>query len=315
MASSTGKRIVFTGGSGKAGRWCIPYLLEKGHQVLNLDLIDFPKDHLPEGKSVYTMKTDLTDAGQTFNALSSLFSMEEYGLAKHPGPPDAVIHFAAYARNMIVPDSETYRGNVMSTYNVIEAASKLGVKKIVIASSETTYGVCFTQGDSDYDSFPLDEDTYDRNPMDTYACSKLTGERIGRSFARRFGTDIYALIIGNVIEPHEYERDFPQHVGKPETRKRNAWSYIDARDLGQICDLCVKKDGLGFQVFNATNDTASLSVPTKEYLQKEYPDIKITRELGEWEAPLSNKKIRDVLGYKDVHDWRKYYKHEGDKRK
>ena len=74
------------------------------------------------------------------------------------GPIDAVIHFAAYARNMLVPDNECFKGNVLSTYNVIEAACKLGVKKVIIASSETTYGVCFTQGDSDYHSFPLEED-------------------------------------------------------------------------------------------------------------------------------------------------------------
>jgi nucleoside-diphosphate-sugar epimerase len=93
------------------------------------------------------------------------------------------------------------------------------VKKIIIASSETTYGARFTQGEDDYHSFPLDEDTYDVNPMNTYACSKLCGERIARTFARRFSVDI---CIGNVIEPHEYERDFPNHVGSPETRKRNA---------------------------------------------------------------------------------------------
>ncbi|KAJ4516593.1 hypothetical protein HRR75_003250 [Exophiala dermatitidis] len=288
MATSVGKRIVFTGGSGKAGRHCIPYLLAKGHQVLNLDLVEFPKDHLPPGKNVYTMKCDLTDGAQTFNALSSLFSMDEYALPKHPGPPDAVIHFAAYARNMIVPDSETFRGNVMSTYNVVESACKLGVRKIILASSETTYGVCFSQGDDDYHSFPLDEDTYDRNPMDTYACSKLAGERIGRTFARRFGVDIYALIIGNVIEPHEYERDFPRH----------------------ICDLCVAKDGLGFQAFNATNDTITTSIPTEEFLKKSCPGTPISRKMDEWEAPLSNKKIREVLGYRDVHDWRKYYHHK-----
>ena len=63
-------------------------------------------------------------------------------------------------------------------------------------------------------------------------------------------THIQALRIGNVIEPHEYERDFPKYIKSPEVRKRNAWAYIDARDLGQICDLCVSKDGLGFQVFN-----------------------------------------------------------------
>jgi nucleoside-diphosphate-sugar epimerase len=165
-------RIVFTGGSGKAGQYVIPYLLSQGHKVLNLDLI--PLNH----PNVYTMKTDLTDSGQVFNALSSLFNMGEYSLESHPGKPDAVIHFAAYARNMIVPDNETFTSNVKQTYNVIEAACKLGIKKVVIASSETVYGVCFTQGESDYHSFPLEED-YDCDPEDSYACSKLCGERIG----------------------------------------------------------------------------------------------------------------------------------------
>ena len=208
---------------------------------------------------------------------------------------------------MLVPDNECFQANVMSTYNVIEAACKLGVKKIIIASSETTYGVCFAQGDTDFHSFPLEED-YDNDPMDSYALSKLCGERTARTFARRFGADIYALRIGNVIEPHEYERDFPRHVGQPETRKRNAWSYIDARDLGQICDLCIQKNGLGFQVFNATNDTITTKEPTKEFLKKAAPNTPITREMGEFEAPLSNRKIREVLGFKEEHDWRNYYK-------
>lgn len=202
-----------------------------------------PKCNVSQGQSVYTIQTDLTDGAQTFIAMSSLFSMREYELPERPGPPDAVIHFAADARNMIVPDSETFRGKVMSTHNVIESACKLGVKKIAIASSATTCSVCFSQGDDGYHSFPLEEDTYDRNPMDTYACSKLAGERIARTFARQFGVDIYVLIIDIVIKPHEYQRDFPRHVGEPETRKRNAWSYIDARDLGQICNCCVAKGG------------------------------------------------------------------------
>ena len=42
----------------------------------------------------------------------------------------------------------------MSTYNVIEAAMKLGVRKVIIASSETTYGVCFAEGDKDFHSLP-----------------------------------------------------------------------------------------------------------------------------------------------------------------
>jgi len=301
--SAGGKKIVFTGGSGKAGRHVIPYLLAQGHKVLNLDLVPFPDP----SADVYTLKTDLTDSGQVFNALTTHFNMTGYSSGPVPGPPDVVIHFAAYARNMLVPDSECFQANVRSTYNVVEAACKLGVKKILVASSETTYGVCFAQGDADYHSFPLEED-YDVDPEDSYALSKICGEKTARTFARRFKNDIYAFRIGNVIEPHEYERDFPAYINNPESRKRNAWSYIDARDLGQICDLAIKKSGLGFQVFNATNDTITVKGTTKDFLTKNYPGTKITRDMGEYEAPLSNRKIREVLGYKDVHDWRKYVK-------
>jgi len=260
-----------------------------------------------DNPNVFTLKTDLTDSGQVFNAFTTHFNFAGYDGPSVPGPPGAVIHFAAYARNMLVPDNECFKGNVVSTYNVIEAACKLGVKKVIIASSETTYEVCFGQGDLDYQSFPLEED-HDVNPMDTYAISKLCGERTARGFARRFGVDIYALRIGNVIEPHEYERDFPKYVNEPSCRKRNAWSYIDARDLGQICDLCIQKNGLGFQIFNATNDTITTKIPTKEFLATYCPNTPITREMGEWEAPLSNRKIRDVLGFKEEHNWRTYYK-------
>jgi nucleoside-diphosphate-sugar epimerase len=144
--------------------------------------------------------------------------------------------------------------------------------------------------------------------LNRYALSKICGEKTARTFARRFKNDIYAFRIGNVIEPHEYERDFPAYISNPASRKRNAWSYIDARDLGQICDLAIKKSGLGFQVFNATNDTITVKGTTKEFLERECPGVEITREMAEFEAPLSNRKIREVLGYKDVHDWRKYVK-------
>ncbi|KAI4179654.1 MAG: hypothetical protein LQ346_007154 [Caloplaca aetnensis] len=307
VSPTTGKRIVFTGGSGKAGRHCIPYLLSRGHTVLNVDLAPLPHP------IVHTLKADLTDSGQVFNALSSHFHLSHYESPRLPSgagvqPPDAVIHFAAYARNLLVPDSECFRGNVLSTYNVIEAACKLGIKKVIIASSETTYGVCFAQGEAEYHAFPLEED-YDNDPEDTYATSKLCGERCARSFARRFpGVDIYALRIGNVIEPDEYETLFPEFLNKPATRKRNAWSYIDARDLGQICDLCVQKDGLGFQVFNATNDTITTKEPTAEVLKRYAPKTPVSRGMGEYEAPLSNRKIREVLGFRDEHDWRKYVK-------
>lgn len=294
------KRIIFTGGTGKAGRHMLPYLLDKGYSILNLDLKPF--DH----PGINTLITDVTDSGQVFNALSMHFGFEGYDDGAPPRAPDAVVHFAAVPRVMIQPDNTTFAANTVSTYNVIEAAMKLGVRKVIVASSETTYGVCFAEGDKDYHAFPLEED-YDSDPMDSYGLSKVVNEKTARAFAMRYGADIYALRIGNVIEPHEYS-NFPAYLDNPMTRKRNAWSYIDARDLGEIVHLCIQKDGLGYQAFNAVNDTITADLPTEEFLKKYAPNTPVTRPMGPREAPLSNRKIREVLGFKEAHDWRKYVK-------
>jgi UDP-glucose 4-epimerase len=185
-----------------------------------------------------------------------------------------------------------------------KAATKLGVRKIIIASSITAYGLCFAEGDREYTSFPVDEG-YDADPTDSYGLSKLVGEKIARSFVSRTGADIYALRIGVVIEPADYER-FPAALADPLSRKRDAWSYIDVRDLARIVDLCLEKDGLGFQVFNATNDEIIANEPTISFLTKHAPHTPRTRELGSFEAPMSNRKARELLGFREEHNWRKY---------
>ena len=295
------KRIFFTGGSGKAGKHVIPYLLEQGHRVMNVDLVPL------KYPGVDNLTADITDSGQMFNAMSSYAALDE--LEGGNGIPrfDAVVHFAAVPRILIKPDNETFRVNTIGTYNVIEAAVKLGIKKIIIASSETTYGVCFSDGKTNPSVLPLDED-YDVDPMDSYGLSKVVNEKTARSFQRRSGFDIYALRIGNVIEPHEYAEMFPHYFKNPEVRRRNAFCYIDARDLGQIVDLCLKKNGLGYQVFNAGNDHNGAIIPSQQLAEQFFPGVPLSRELEEHEALFSNRKIREVLGFKEQHNWQKYVK-------
>jgi nucleoside-diphosphate-sugar epimerase len=210
----TQKRIFFTGGSGKAGKHVIPYLLGQGHKVLNVDLMPLTYP------GVDNLVADITDSGQMFNAMSSYAGLDE--LEPGNGVPrfDAVVHFAAVPRILLKPDNETFRINTMGTYNVIEAAVKLGIRKIIIASSETTYGICFSDGQTNPHSLPLEED-YDVDPMDSYGLSKVVNEKTARSFQRRSGVDMYALRIGNVIEPHEYAELFPHYLKNPEVRRRN----------------------------------------------------------------------------------------------
>ena len=266
------KRIAFTGGSGKAGRHVIPYLLNCGYNVLNLDLVPL------DAYGVNNLIVDITDSGQVFNSLTSYLNIDE--LKESPGSNkfDALVHFAAIPRILIKSDEETFRVNVLGTYNVIEAAVKLGIKKIIIASSETTYGVCFANGNIDPEWLPVDE-SHPTEPMDSYGLSKVINEQTAKSFQLRSGFDIYSLRIGNVIEPDEYHR-FKDFFKNPSQRLRNIFNYIDARDLGQVVNLCLSKDGLGYDVFNVGNNNNSVDIKNKVIIEKYFKNVKIIEDFS-----------------------------------
>ncbi|MBN9435177.1 MAG: NAD(P)-dependent oxidoreductase [Bosea sp.] len=291
------KRILFTGGAGKAGRHVVPYLVARGHRVLNVDRVPL------NAEGVDNLIADITDSGQMFNAMTSYAGFDE--LEPGTGVPrfDAVVHFAAVPRILLNADNEMFRINTQGTYNVIEAAVKLGIRKIVIASSETVYGVCFADGKVDPAELPLDEQC-ETDPIDSYALSKVLNEKTARAFQKRSGFDIYALRIANVIEPHEYDR-VPDWQANPATRRRNHFSYVDARDLGQIVDLCLAKDGLGFQVFNAGNDENTQDRPSEGLAREFFPTSALKRPLEGTEGLLSNRKARELLGFREQFSWRK----------
>ena len=221
---------------------------------------------------------DITDSGQMFNAMASYADWDEMETGTWVSRFNAVVHFAAVPRILINPDHENFRVNTIGTYNVIVAAVKLGIKKVVTASYETTYGICFSDGRANPKLFLLEED-YDVDPMDSYGLFKVVKEQTARTFQRRSGIDIYALRISNVIEPHEYHR-FTDFFVNPEQRRRNAFCYIDSRDLGQVVDLCIEKDGLGYQIFDAGNDTNKANIPSAELIDQFFPDTRVTRTLG-----------------------------------
>ncbi len=289
-------RIFFTGGSGKAGRHAITYLMAQGHRVLNVD-------QTPSGLPCSELLIDLNDAGQVIGAMSQFTDFHE--LDEGTGVPryDAVVHFAAVPRVMIGTDGECFRQNTLTTYNVIEAATKLGIPKIIFASSETTYGVCFADGEVKPAYIPVDED-HPTVPNDSYAMSKVCNEVTGRSFQARTGADIYGLRINNVIEPHEYAENFPAFMKDPASRRRNIFGYIDARDLGHMVDRCLAVDGLGYQIFNVANPDMSVGVTTDQIIADHYQGVPLKRDLGPDETFYDITKARTLLGFDPKHSWR-----------
>jgi nucleoside-diphosphate-sugar epimerase len=288
-------RIFFTGGSGKAGQYAVKHLRDLGHLVTNVDL-NAPAD----GRS---LRVDLADAGQVLNAMQAYADFDE--LEPGNGVPryDAVVHFAAVPRIMIVPDNETFRINTLSTYNVLDAAVKAGVPKIIFASSETTYGICFHDGEVKPAYVPIDEE-HPTVPQDSYAMSKVVNEATARSFQARSGADIYGLRINNVIEPHEYAENFPAFLAHPEKRRRNIFAYIDARDLAQMVERCLATDGLGYEVFNVSNDDMSVNLTSNQVIERFYQGVPKAREMGENETFYDNSKAKRMVGFAPQYSWR-----------
>ena len=289
-------RIFFTGGSGKAGRHVAPYLAEQGHQVTNADLV--PLKHA----DVADLRVDLTDAGEVYSALAGLATFDELDLPEKP-TYDAVVHFAAVPAILLKPDSATYATNVLSTYHVLEAATRLGIRKVIFASSETTYGICFAQGERRPLYVPVDE-AHPTVPEDSYAMSKVANEVTARSFQARTGADIYGLRINNVIEPHEYAEMFPPFLTDPALRRRNVFAYIDVRDLGQMVQRCLETDGLGYEVFNVANADMSVAATTDEVRERFYDGVEVRRGMGRDETFYAIDKARELVGFDPQHSWR-----------
>ena len=195
----------------------------------------------------------------------------------------------------------------MGTYNVIDAAIRNGVRKVIFASSETAYGICFADGERKPDYIPIDED-HPTIPEDSYAMTKVVNEVTARSFQQRSGIDIYGLRINQVIEPHEYDEMFPAFMSNPSLRRRNFFAYIDARDLAQMVEKCLETDGLGYEVFNVSNDNTSVSIPNTEIISQFYQGVEVRKNLSDNETFFSNAKAKSMVGFKPQHDWRTHLK-------
>ncbi len=271
-------KVVVTGAGGKAGRAVALDLVEHGHQVLGIDLMR------PAETQSEFLVADLTDFGQTAECLADA---------------DAVVHLAAIPASGIETESTTFRTNMLSTYNVFEAARVLGTERIVWASSETILGLPFEQEQPAY--APLDEE-HPPLPQSSYALSKLLSEELGRQLHRRTGTPHVALRFSNIMEPHDYER-FPSFWGDAQLRRWNLWGYIDVRDVALSCRLALEAD-VGAEHFIVAAADTVMNRPSRELMAEVYPTVPYRETAGEYDTLLSIDKARTLLGYEPEHSWR-----------
>ena len=272
-------RIVVTGGSGKAGRWVVADLRAAGHQVINVDLVrDGTSEH---GQ---TIAADLTDAGQCHDVIAGI---------------DVVVHLAAIPAPGLRPETETFRNNAVSTYNVFSAAVTHGVARVVWASSETILGLPFDEQRPLY--VPVDE-AHPPRPESSYALSKLCGEVMADQFTRRSGIPFVGLRFSNIMEPTDYAR-FPSFWPNPLLRSWNAWGYVDARDVAESVRLAIEADIKGAEVAIVAAADTVMNRPSVDLMAEVFPEIPIRSAVTDRQTLLSIDHARDLLGYTGSRSW------------
>ena len=277
-------RIALTGSSGKLGRVVARELRASGYDVIGMDLAG---DRGPG-----FVQVDLTDYGQVVDAFTAVGD-------QHDGI-DAVVHLGAIPAPGIRTDVATFHNNMPATFNVFWAAVRLGITRIVYASSETVLGLPF---DVPPPYVPVDE-AYPARPESVYSLVKTLEEQLATELVRWHpDLSITALRFSNVMVPEDYAA-FPSFDADALARKWNLWGYIDARDGAQAVQRALEVAPTGFETYIIAAADTVMSRPNAELLAEVFPGVPVTREVGPDETLLSIDKARRVLGYVPQHSWR-----------
>jgi len=303
-----GQRICVTGASGQAGRAVVAELREHGYDVAATDIV-VTRENLEAGM----LRADLTDYGQAVEALQGAEAtwwpaaaagrQSEQVLEVLRGA-DAVVHLANIPAPGLCTPAVTFSANITMNFNVFMAAARLGLGRVVWASSETTLGLPFEVAPR---YAPVDEDHYPF-PTTTYALSKVASETTAGQIAQWSGTPFIALRFSNIMAPADYQ-DFPSFWGDPSERKWNLWGYVDERDVAAACRLALEAPAeavAGSPSFIIAAADTVMNRPSAGLLAEVFPDVRLAREVGEFGTLLAIDRARDKLGFEPRHTWRNH---------
>jgi nucleoside-diphosphate-sugar epimerase len=233
-------------------------------------------------------EVELGDLGQVAGAISGC---------------QAVIHLGAIPGPNRHPDEVVFDNNTRATFAVLHAASLLGVRRVVIASSIAVLGPSFSPDPTTPLYAPVDE----LHPLlgaDSYALSKEVGECTAAMFHRRAGMEIAALRFTFIGSPDELAESAARLRRNVASSSRTLWSYVDIRDAATATRLAIEADGLAFEVFNvAAADTLS-DIATEKLLRDYAPSVELRHPILGNASAYSIEKARLMLGYEPAHSWR-----------
>jgi UDP-glucose 4-epimerase len=228
-------RFVVTGGMGFFGSILCEHLVDRGHDVLSLDLLADTNS----ARRYKNIQLDLRD----FEALKAAVVDFE-----RDGKVNAIFHVAALLAHVTADPNELWSANVDGTKNVMECAKQLSIARVVFTSTNCVFSTGFTE--------PVNEQTATQ-PIEIYGKSKLAAEEIITSYKDvssvivRCPTIIAAGRLGLLTILFDFVREGRRLyvVGDGSNR----YSFISADDLADACLLAAQSSKSGLYNIGSDN--------------------------------------------------------------
>lgn len=276
------EKLVCTGGSGRLGRYVVAALRDS----CALRVLDAAP---PDGPDAF-VQADVTDIA----ALRRAFAGQ-----------DAVVHLAAIPNPRTASPEATFRTNVAGTFAVLQAAEETGVRRVVVASSDSVVGFHYNPPDWRPLYLPIDE-RHPLRPTEFYSLSKQVTETICQSYAHRGRLEVVVIRPTHIVFPPEY----------PELEARgndlmnyHLWTYVAPEDVAQGFQLALALPEVRFDTFFISAADGLNARPTLELVQERYGFLPEIRRPEVYErlptaSLLDGSRAREVLGYAPRRGWR-----------
>ena len=280
--SIDGRTILVTGGSGQLGG-AVMRELGKRSRPIAFDLKP------PAGE------------GSPF-ILGSVLSLPDLDGAMRG--VDALVHVAAIPNPRDRPAEIVFETNVRGTWNVFHAASRAGIKKAVLISSECVTGLCYQKAELPPDYLLIDE-VHPLRPAEVYGLSKQAAEAVAASFART-GMDVAILRPLFILFPYNHA----EIAGRADLWHRDLWGWVEPDDVATAIRLALEKVSCCEIFFIGAPNTIAPE-PTIELVTRRFgkpPEIRqpeLYRQ-NPHAGLFDIGKARRLLDYHPSSDWRRH---------
>jgi nucleoside-diphosphate-sugar epimerase len=275
--------ILVTGAAGRLGGRIAKLLMERGYEVVGTDQAPFEESPSP------FRQLDLCHGKRVEELMEGAEGVIHTGAI--PGPP--------------LDGEEVFENNVLSTFNVLRAAAKVDVRRVVFSSSAFAMGFSFDPTQHVPRYLPLDED-HPVTPFEPYGLSKQVGEKIGEMVARGGSTSVASLRFTNVVPP-EKQIDFPVPGPDPDDPSTHMslvkWAYADPRDVAEAHVRALEAEFSGHEAFLLAQPITRFREDTLELVRRNFGDVEIRGALEGNASVISSKKAERVLGFSPQLRW------------